>query len=279
MVRVTRFLSIVCVLSASACAQKFSSEAVSSDAGHRGPSRGTDGSTHPAEAAVPAPNIPTDGLLLWMRADKGITQQSGNISRWDDQSPAKMHATQDLSGQQPLFLGDGFNGQPAVLFDGDDDSLQLGSGFSDFSQGLSMFGVFERGDADICIAMFEASNGSEIDDISFGQDNGKLNYEVLENTDTEVTYPTNVPVEFSIVHHADESLDIRRNGLFGSHQSFALPATIERQAVYVGKTLYNGCPSFSGKIGEILVYGRELATDQVQSIEKYLQGKYGCCTQ
>jgi len=190
-----------------------------------------------------------------------------------------MHATQDVATLMPLYLADGFNGQPAVLFDGDDDALQFGSGFADFSAGVSLFGVFERDSADICTAMLEASNGGEIDDISFGLSYGQLNYEVLGGVEEGAIYPANVPVQFSIVHRVDEVVEIRRNGLFGARGTFALPATIERQAIYVGKSLYGGCPSFSGKIGEIIAYNRELAVDEVKTIEQYLQQKYGCCTQ
>jgi hypothetical protein len=268
MVPVSRLLPFAAALCTSACTEKFSSVTMSPDGGP---------AAHSAEASTPS--IPTNGMLLWMRAGEGITQQSGRVSRWDDQSASKMSATQDVASQMPLYLGDGFNGQPAVLFDGDDDALQFGSGFSDFSAGVSLFGVYERDNADICAAMLEASNGSEIDDISFGLSYGSLNYEVQENTEQGATYPADVPAQFSIVHRVDEAVEIRRDGLFGARGTFALPVTIERQAIYVGKSLYGGCPSFSGKIGEIIVYNRELAADEVRAVEQYQQERYGCCTQ
>jgi hypothetical protein len=43
---------------------------------------------------------------------------------------------------------------------------------------------------------------------------------------------------------------------------------IQREAPYVGKSLYGGCPSFGGKIGEIIAYNRELADDEVQLVPK-----------
>jgi hypothetical protein len=214
-----------------------------------------------------------------MRADKGATQVRGRVSRWDDQSPAKMRATQDVESLQPLLVSDGVNGKPAVEFDGIDDFLQLGSGFSDYSLGNSMFGIFESNSEEGCTAMFEVSNGSEVDDISFGRSGTQLNYEVLQSIDQNAAFPSNVPVEFSIIHHADETVEIRKNGLFGSRSQFALPVSIERLAAYVGKTLYANCPSYAGRIGEILVYNRELSSDEVQAVEKYLRDKYECCAQ
>src|SRR5574341_431053 len=116
-------LSAAIALSATACAEKFSSA-------NAGPAKLSDGG---AEAAAAAADIPVDAMLLWLRADEGVSQQSGRVSRWDDQSPSKQHAVQDVASTQPTFLGDGFNGEPAVLFDGADDFLQLESGFTDFS--------------------------------------------------------------------------------------------------------------------------------------------------
>jgi hypothetical protein len=251
-----RAFSLALVVLASACSEKFSS----------------------AESPAAAANVPADGMLLWIRADEGVTQQGGHVSRWDDVSPNHMRAVQDDAGSKPSFQEDALNGKPAVIFDGEDDALQFGSGFSDFSAGLSLFGVFEREDTDVCGAMLEASNDAEIDDISFGLSSTQLNYEVLENTEQGTSYPALVPVQFSIVHRTDETVEIRRNGLFGSRGGFALPATIERQAIYVGKSLYGGCPSFNGKIAEIIAYDRELTDDDVQFVEQYLQKKYGCCS-
>jgi hypothetical protein len=248
-----RRLSIAVALCTPACSEKFVSE-------------------------DPGVNIPAEGLLLWMRADRGVTQQGGQVTQWDDQSPSKMHATQDLANLQPTFLGNAWNGLPAVVFDGADDGLQFGSGFEDFSKGLSLFGVFEREDTDVCGAMFEASNGKEVDDISFGLSGGQLNYEVEVPTEQGTDYPPDVPVLFSIVHHTDEVAEIRRDGRFGSRGTFPLPVTVQRDAIYVGKSLYEGCPSFNGKISEIIAYNRELPDDEVSVVEQALQKKYGCCT-
>lgn len=45
--------------------------------------------------------------------------------------------------------------------------------------------------------------------------------------------------------------------------------------MYIGKSLYDGCPAFAGLISEVIVYARELADADVLSVEKYLQAKYG----
>ena len=70
---------------------------------------------------------------------------------------------------------------------------------------------------------------------------------------------------------------IDRNGLFGEHVQMMLPQVIRRDAVYVGRSLYTGCPSFAGRISEVILYARALSDAEVQNVHAYLQKKYACC--
>jgi len=67
------------------------------------------------------PPIPTEGLIPWLRADRGVTVKNGAVAAWADQSPSKTDATQDLTNLQPGLLDDAIGGQPAVVFDGQDE--------------------------------------------------------------------------------------------------------------------------------------------------------------
>lgn len=224
------------------------------------------------------PPIPTDGLLLWLRADRGVTVQNGAVTEWADQSPSKTNATQDLTNLQPQLLDDAIGGQPALVFDGQDDFLKLPAGFSDFSNGISLFAVAQSNSPDVCTGVFEASNGAEIDDISLDSDFGKLNFEVYDANDEEVSFPANVPEEVEAIQAPDQSVEVRRNGPMGIETSFALPAQVVRNQVYVGKTLYANCQVFPGMIAELIVYSRAVTASENTAIEGYLQSKYACCT-
>lgn len=265
-------VAVTALLGTVACGEKFTAASDGS-----GGSAGSGGKAETGADGAAGPAISRDGMVLWLRADRGVTAKNGTVSRWDDQSPEAARATQYLAAQQPTFATDGINGKPALVFDGTDDFLQLGSGMTDLAAGLTMLGVVDTETQDVCTAMFEASNGAEINDISFGQNGTQLNYEIVDGTNEDVPYPAGVPVLFSIVHNPDETVAIRSNGAFAANAQFAAPESIQRQAIYVGKTLYANCPSFSGKIAELIVYARALAGDEVQAIEAYLQGKYRCC--
>lgn len=251
-------------------------EADSGGTGGSQPSGGTDGGP---------PAIPTDGLVLWLRADVGVTLTSGVVSAWADQSPSHTDATQELQRSQPVLLAEGISGHPAILFDGADDFLQIGKGFVQDTRNITIFTIAQATSTDTCSAIFEASNGPEIDDISLGTDNGNLNYEIFDSNNEDVGFPAGVPEIFGVTH-ADTDPDsgdadpvtFFRNGSFASMTTMPAPVKLKRDAAFIGKTLYGGCSTFVGRIGELIVYDRAFSSEELVGVESYLQKKFGCCT-
>jgi hypothetical protein len=226
-----------------------------------------------------SPSIPADGLILWLRADRGVTAQSSLVSRWTDQSPAHADAAQDVTRSRPVLVADGINGRPALLFDGTDDFLQLDEGFGDFSMGISIFTVMNTTlEGEVCAPVFEASNGEEIDDIHFGPNHDHVNYEVFNDANLDVACLPDVPQLFSVVQDKTGTFEVRRDGLFGTLSTFPPPAVVARKAVFVGKSLYSSCKTFAGRIGEVIVYARALSDAEARGVESYLQQQYGCCS-
>ena len=121
-----------------------------------------------ADGSVPEDAVPRSGLLMWLRADRGVTQDLGAVATWADQSPNHTDAIQTATNARPVLASSGIGGLPVLKFDGIDDFLKLPAGFADFTQGLSMFAVVRENPVDTCVEVMEFSNGSEIDDISLG---------------------------------------------------------------------------------------------------------------
>ena len=67
--------------------------------------------------------------VLWLDADKGITQSSGFISQWNDQSPSLNNAFQANSANQPLLVNavTKLNNKAIVRLDGTNDFIQYNS--------------------------------------------------------------------------------------------------------------------------------------------------------
>ncbi len=66
------------------------------------------------------------GVVMWIRADQGITLNAGKVATWADFSGQ----ASDFSAtgtEQPLFVASAQNGQPAVRFDGVNDNMATGA--------------------------------------------------------------------------------------------------------------------------------------------------------
>jgi hypothetical protein len=71
--------------------------------------------------AIPLPA--RSNLRLWLRADKGVTDVGGDVTAWRDQSGNFNNPIQNDIPKRPVLVASAVNGQPAIRFDGADDSL------------------------------------------------------------------------------------------------------------------------------------------------------------
>lgn len=234
--------------------------------------------------------IPTDEMLLWLAADRGVEEEDGAVSRWEDQSGNDNTATQGIPGARPsrsIAVGgtgggaaDGGTAElPMVHFDGVNDALDLGPGFADFDEGLSFFAVARLAEDLDCPAILSFHNGAEEDDVCFARNGGAPIYEV---SDSEIqgdpgTFAPMQTALLSVVHTPPDLAEIRLNGSFVKSGQLALPANHQRRNNFVGRTLYAGCPLFKGEIAEIILYRRAVREDERAQIEEYLQSRWSCC--
>jgi hypothetical protein len=252
----------------------------SSDLTSRPDQRTVVGDGSPEEGG--APPITEQGLLLWLRADVGVTQSvmagsGGAVSGWADQSGNHLDGRQSDSTKQPKWFSTGLSGRPVVVFD-TDDFLSLPAGFADFSQGVSLFAVVQiTGQTSTCVDILDFSNGTEIDDIAFGRHTGKVHYEVFEGDLFGDELTLGRPHLASVVHGTDRSVGLRLDGAPFATGSFDLPATVTRLSNVVGRSLYAECSALEGGISELLVYNRALQPDERVEVESYLQSRWGCC--
>jgi hypothetical protein len=220
--------------------------------------------------------VPTEGLLLWLRADRGITEVSGKLSIWADQSQHHLDAIQGDPNLRPHLVTS--EGKMSVEFDGADDFLQLPGGFSDFTKGLSLFVVVQPANIDACQSFVEFSNGSEIDDIALGVYQQQILYEVQDPFTQATPIVVGTPQQITLVHAADEGVVLRRNGALAQKATFPLPVVTERTQTFVAKSLYGGCATFGGRISEILIYERPVTGPEVAALEQGLRDRWSCCT-
>lgn len=89
--------------------------------------------------------IPREDLVLWLRADVGVLEESGAVSRWYDQSGSGFHALQASGSARPTVSTNTVSPTlPAVPFDGNDDYLWRadGLGIANSNVGFTLCIVF-----------------------------------------------------------------------------------------------------------------------------------------
>lgn len=239
------------------------------------------------EAAGGAPEEPapisTNGLVFWFKADAGVTVENGVITAWADQSSNGYDATQSDAAERPKLTNSGDLPLPVLELDGVDDHLHLPAFKPELSDGLSFFAVAGRSHESACSAILELSNGSEKDDISFDSLGNSFQFEVVNSTvyanaDEFPQGQLRLIEAFQSFSPLAAVGELRANGLsVGDNGNMETPQALLRTDNNIGDSLYADCTPFPGAIGEIILYGRKLETEERVAVENYLKQKWQCC--
>jgi hypothetical protein len=264
------------VLAASGCGKAFTTDNDAGNVVNAGSGGSTSDASSPLDGSV-VPVISRDGLLLWLRSDQGVTIENGFVSQWLDQSGRHFDATQSQVASRPTLVVGGIGGHRALRFDGVDDFFQLPAGMADFSLGLTMFVVVNEQQTTSYTSLLEFCNGSEIDDIAFGQVSDNLGYEVLDQAIQGDSIQYDIPQVFTVLHRPDTTMTFRRNGTPAGAYTVSLPVVTTRQQNFVGQSLYSGSVTYLGLLGEVLVYGRAMTDAELVKTENDLKRRWTCC--
>ena len=77
------------------------------------------------DAGLLSGGIPSNGLRLWLKADAGVNVSGSGVADWADQSGANLSSSQPDASRRPTLVSGDANGQPAVVFDGVGQFLNL----------------------------------------------------------------------------------------------------------------------------------------------------------
>ncbi len=223
-------------------------------------------------------------LLLWLRADAGVSTSGSNVTTWADQSINGNDADNDDSEfdneaqlnaqtEDPVELANNsFNFNPSITFGNDDrpltGSMTTTGGFNFFLVGLDS----EAGSN--TNAWFDT-----FQDNSPGANNNR-NYlfeERYANT-TNFTTPTanGSKVIYSILHPEGNTADLFENGAV-FEAGYTTAATNDNDAAlyhYVIGDDATGGNEFTGQIAEFIAIQGTIDAAQRQRIESYLAIKY-----
>ena len=242
-----------------------------------------------AEPALPA--VTSGTLQLWLEADSGvITNTSGQVSQWQDQSGNANHASQTNAQNQPLLVYPaGLGGRAALRFNGIDDKVHgqylHGPGQVNLPNALTAFAVYnafnDTNSSSVAWligipGIYGASRDFSIyeQELDFGTwtYDYQARWEVPTNTYRICT--DRMDTNLSIAQIYDTSIN--------SETNISLPITRPVEPVAAGYYIGGINPSlpfvspddWDGDIAEVIIYRGYLSEADRLAVLNYLQQKY-----
>ncbi|MEQ1853255.1 MAG: PQQ-dependent sugar dehydrogenase, partial [Chthoniobacteraceae bacterium] len=232
-------------------------------------------------AGGPCAEPPTTGLVMRLKANVGVVVSGSNVVGWEDQTTSY----NDLAAVgTPILLAGGPNNQPAVHFDGVDDSLGR-SGFAGLPTGAadrSVFMVVRYNFADANTGGWAGFGyGTTSSNQTFGLSltpTGTLGVQGWGGgNDVESSPATNGVGQWltQAAVYSGGTLNQFKNGVaIGiASKSFATGTGGIRLAEEL-----NGGKNLNMDVAEVLVYDRAVSVEERQQIEGYFGGRYAINT-
>ena len=225
----------------------------------------------------------SSNMLLWLRSDANVQTSAGSVSTWVDQSGNGINATS--SGSNPTFPATSpINGLPVVNFNSSSlQYLNLGAGFSDFSQGYTSFVVVncpstpQGGSIRIVNLASSTTTANGLNIIEPSTTTGALQvYAAGGGTPTGASTSLSTGTHLLAFSQSGTTATGYTDGVAGTPNTsmIAISSNARTQnflAKYGGDTTHN----FNGNLAEVLIFNTQLSATQIQGVQNYLAAKWG----
>ncbi|RMH68982.1 MAG: choice-of-anchor D domain-containing protein [Gemmatimonadetes bacterium] len=225
-----------------------------------------------------------DGAVLWLDANVGVTEVSGLVRLWEDQSGQNNDAYQNTSGNRPIQVDNALNGFPIIRFDGDDDFLQVDDQSSLNPDQLTLFVVGKYRDGVSNTFVNKSTSSLRTDGYGMVQVEVDQVAEVGLYVDNVVRI-ANGPVvsdTYTIMsgRYNESSIDFYTNGSLQESYLFSNSISHSSKELRIGAarvSSLNSNPTLAleGDIAEIILYPSALDDSDRYAVESYLGTKYG----
>ncbi|MFS0781205.1 S-layer homology domain-containing protein [Bacillus sp. 1P06AnD] len=224
---------------------------------------------------------------LWLRPDKGINENSGKVTLWQDQSSKMNHATADTASIQPTYLENGINFNPALQFDGKNTYMNLDvSKLPTGKRARSVVAVAKTSvtaqktiiswGTEVSNKMFGlVRNGDQARMIGYGSDNGVINtfWDANVNELTGTWEGDSGDNTASIYSKMKVKTNISQS--ITSWDTSSDPNANPKAVARIGARIENTTQSWNGLISDVIVFDRVLTDVERHRISSYLAVKYG----
>lgn len=225
-----------------------------------------------------------NGAILWLDASDSatITESSGYVSNWADKSGNSNDASQATGANQPYYSSNIIGGKPAIQMDGANTYLKIGTQFlqslSTANNGITIILVSQCNVIQVSSIFVEDPTTSNPrfnchlpwEDGTLYWDYGNISAGGRVSGSWDAS--TGVPYIWILNSNGSTSQQVYQNGsLLINGLSGDLPNYSSSYQVDLG-----GNPGYiyNGDIAEMLVYNRQLSSDENALINKYLSKKY-----
>jgi hypothetical protein len=236
---------------------------------------------------VPA-QLPAAGLIMLLDAENAALEWSNGseVTLWRDASTGGNDAV-TASGTAPILQTGAIGGHPVVKFDGQNDYLNLPTGFENFTAGMSLFVVARPLVLQPGFKLVALGNGGGADNLVLGRNGSSgagFQYFTTNSSGsyqwfvTQDALTTGEPALYSVIQAGGSagssvSASVSRNGIAIGSGSVYVPPVTSRTVNYVGRSYWNE-GRFEGEIAEIIIYNRALTASEQAEVNAYLMQKY-----
>ena len=225
-------------------------------------------------------------MQMWLKSDIGVTSSSGNVSQWADISGNNNNATQSSAGNQPTIVSNVINNLPAIAFNGSSSYLQLPSGFANFTNGATVFYIcnpttynngmlFDFGDGTDWsnrFDLFQFTNNAACLQSFIPNDGTNING-VTELKGFQAAINGNLSA-IELSYNGSTTATMYTNGVLQANNTQMNPINnVTRSVNLIGKYSL-GNNFLNGQVTEIVIYNRQLSTNERLLAEKYLTARY-----
>jgi hypothetical protein len=222
-----------------------------------------------ARPAASGPGGVAEGLMLWLKAEVGVVQDSGKVNAWVDQSSNGYVFTAIGAGSaRPDWQAEFMNQQPAI---------SIGAS----QHGLAAPAQFDRAVSDYTfIAVLQQTGGDyfidNLNTVRFKLNNGPLglyrqnDYRLLGFSTSDAVLQT-----WRFKDGANPETTVFRQGAMIASDSAYAPMTLTNNFRIGSRYSLEDFSNFEGKVAELIVYARALSEEERQQVETYLAAKFG----
>lgn len=230
-------------------------------------------------SAIDSPIIDIPGLILYLRADTGVTYDENNlVTGWNDQSGQNNNAIADI-GEEPIYVASGIGNQPTLDFNGAEiltipysDSMDIPT--------LSVFMVVQRDD-DGAGNSFTMMRNDGIWGIALDINQGS-NWFVTSHTQSPTDFDTgqeigNTPHLIGFTNSGTELFayldSLKSNSLLSG--VFSTGGSGSLQIGGYDESFGGGTEKCNAKISEVMLFNRVLTSGEIDGIINYAGSRYG----